>query len=174
MKRAVVVLALAGVVLTARPAVAVVCKTPPAVDHEEAMRRSEVVFVGTVLSVDDVGVNTVAVEAVLKGPPQPRRVLVQGTSGEPGIMTSADRTFQVGEHYVFHPHAAGSVGPGFHDRGGPVRDGLCTATHQVSSWHLVTGRFRPWRWARWVLIALAATLTLRAGITCRRARRRTA
>jgi MYXO-CTERM domain-containing protein len=112
------------------PAGAVKCTEAPAPDDATAAARSEVVFVGTVLSATDHGsVAEVKIEEVRKGPPQPDRVHVQGV----GPLSSGHRLFTPGQRYVFYPRPLDQAGPGFDNDGGPFKEDACTATRLLAA-----------------------------------------
>lgn len=84
-----------------RPALAS-CVAPP--DVEQAVRTSDIVFVGTVSATSNGNRwAEVVVQEVWRGADMPATVVVQG--GPAGnTMTSVDRSFQVGTTYLFFPY----------------------------------------------------------------------
>ncbi|NJD28451.1 MAG: hypothetical protein FIA92_09150 [Chloroflexi bacterium] len=110
-------IAAAFALLGAPGAVLADCMMPPPI--EEAVKSAEVVFVGTVVAVQDQGRRaTVEVEEVWRGPDLPVTTVVLGGQGEG--LTSVDRTYEVGMKYVFFP----SVDP----ESRALVDNLCTNT----------------------------------------------
>jgi hypothetical protein len=90
----------------------------PAPPIEEAVRTSEVVFVGTVTALDNGGRSaTVQVEEVWRGGEMPPTVTVLGGT-DPGRAMEDDRVFEVGVRYVFVPFVID----------GRLVDNVCTAT----------------------------------------------
>lgn len=111
---------MSGLAVPAGPAFAS-CAPPPAA--EEAVRQSDLVFVGTVAELanrDRWAVFTV--EQVWKGDPGGARVDVRAGPAEPGdgtgVATSVDRTYQLGTRYLVFARAvsqgsdAVAYGPG--------------------------------------------------------------
>jgi hypothetical protein len=93
--------AYASLAMVSAPNAQASCAMPPGV--EQAARAADVVFVGTVASTSNRDLwATVVVEEVWRGPDQPRTVLVKGGAGG-DMMTSVDRTFEVGVRYLFFP-----------------------------------------------------------------------
>lgn len=93
------------------------CMAPPPI--EEAVKQAEVVFVGTVIGVQDQGRRaTVTVDEVWRGPDLADTTVVLGGLGEG--FTSVDRTYEVGVKYIFFPLL----------EDGSLRDNLCTNTVQ--------------------------------------------
>ena len=93
------------------------CMAPPPI--EEAVAQNEVVFVGTVVAVQDQGRRaTVEIDEVWRGPDLPVTTVVLGGQGDG--FTSVDRTYEVGMTYVFFP----SVDP----ESRALLDNLCTNT----------------------------------------------
>ena len=90
-----------GLVALWAPAVAdASCAPPP--DGQELWRTADAVFVGTVTSVDNnARWATVSVDEIWSGPDQPAEVVVRGGPGDPGTMSSVDRTYEVGVRYLF-------------------------------------------------------------------------
>jgi hypothetical protein len=93
--------AAAFAILSAPGAVLADCMMPPPI--EEAVRSSEVVFVGTVVAVQDQGRRaTVEIDEIWRGPDLPVTTIILGGQGEG--FTSVDRTYEVGVKYVFFPY----------------------------------------------------------------------
>ncbi len=117
MRALVVGFAIAIATLAAAPAALASCIEPPPL--EVAFDQAPAVFVGTVDAVDFQGrLAHVSVDGVWKGEVA-SEVQVQGTDMlDPNMMTSVDRTYQVGTIYVFF------VSPG----GVGFTDNACTNT----------------------------------------------
>lgn len=95
----------------------------PAGSLRERLQAAEIVFVGSVISTDAGGsVATVAVESVWRGAVDDN-VVVRGSEGAPGTISSVDRSYQEGRRYLFVP---------WRGNGQRFRDNSCTDT-------------RPWR-----------------------------
>jgi len=95
--------------LSAPAAATASCMMPPAL--EEAVKSSDVVFVGTVTSTTNR--NTwaeVQVDEIWRGPDLPARVVVKG-GPEGNAVTSVDRSFEVGVKYLFVPYVDPNGGP---------------------------------------------------------------
>ncbi len=93
---------------------------------EEAVATAPVVFVGTVTATSNSDRTAqVRVESVWKGPRLPRHVEVQGSPAhEPGVLTTVDRRFRIGQRYLFVPLA---------ERHGPTFvDNACSSTIEYS------------------------------------------
>jgi hypothetical protein len=88
-------------------------------DIRDAMTSADIIFVGTVTATANRDTwATVTVEDVWRGPDQPAQVLIKG--GPAGnAATSVDRTFAVGEKYLFFPYA---------DPAGGISDNSCSST----------------------------------------------
>jgi hypothetical protein len=94
----------------ATPSAYASCVTPP--------RSSPNRFTGTVTQVVDEG-RTATVRT-----DDGRTVTVHGGYHDhPGVVTTVDRTYQLGEHYEFHPL----------NDADPYRDNACTATHPIAA-----------------------------------------
>lgn len=119
-RRFVLLLALAGLALLAAPgAVLADCMAPPPI--EEAVRTSEVVFVGTVVAIADQGRRaTVEVDEVWRGPDLEATTIVLG--GQGAGFTSVDRTYEPGMKYIFFPYVDSEANA--------LVDNLCTNTVQ--------------------------------------------
>ncbi|TAJ99451.1 MAG: hypothetical protein EPO36_12005 [Chloroflexota bacterium] len=90
----------------------------------EAWKTADVVLVGTVTSVaNNDRWAQVAVEEVWRGPDQPAEVVVKGGGADPGMMTSVDRTYQVGVRYLF---TLTVVGP-------DLTDNACSGTTEAAT-----------------------------------------
>ena len=105
------------------------CMMPPAV--EQAAQTAEMVFVGTVAETSNHNSwASVVVEEVWRGPDQPAAVIVKG--GPAGDMvTSVDRSFEVGVKYLFFPYAS---------EAGDLADNSCTNT---VAWSADLAQLRP-------------------------------
>lgn len=115
-----VVLSLAAVVgwSAAVPAAASCAMPEPLPD---AIRDAQTVFVGTVDSADDTGrIANVIVESVWKGEVDDH-VQVKGGPGDPQMITSTDREFDVGTRYLFVPVSG---------NGQVFQDNNCTHTRE--------------------------------------------
>jgi hypothetical protein len=88
----------------------------------ESLAASSIVFTGTVVAVSNQRIATVLVDEVWKGGPLPARVEVRGGPGDPGSITSVDRSFQQGDKYLFVPINSAP----------PFEDNACTATREYS------------------------------------------
>lgn len=83
-----------------------------------------IAFVGRVVALD--ATMTTAdfeVEEVWRGGPLPGYLRVHGGTGEPGVVSSVDRTYQPGQRYLVAPYLDG-------DR---LRDNSCTMTRPVDA-----------------------------------------
>jgi len=90
----------------------------------EAWKTADVVLVGTVTSVaNNDRWAQVAVEEVWRGPDQPAEVVVKGGGADPGMMTSVDRTYDVGVRYLFTLTVAGE----------DLTDSACSGTTDAES-----------------------------------------
>ncbi|OGO54747.1 MAG: hypothetical protein A2V84_07325 [Chloroflexi bacterium RBG_16_70_13] len=98
----------------------------------EAWKTADVVLVGTVTSVaNNDRWAQVAVEEIWRGPDQPAEVVVKGGGGDPGMITSIDRTYEVGVRYVFTLTVAGE----------DLTDNACSGTAIAESMDI--DRIRP-------------------------------
>ena len=112
-------MALAITSMSAAPALAS-CAPPPSL--EEAFADADLVFIGVVTEVTNNGrTASVDVEQVWKGPEQPFNVAVHGGPDEADLITSVDRTFELGT-YIFFPVNSSP----------PFEDNICTLTQPVS------------------------------------------
>lgn len=115
----VALMALAITSMSAAPALAS-CAPPPSL--EEAFADADLVFIGVVTEVTNNGrTASVDVEQVWKGPEQPFNVAVHGGPDEADLITSVDRTFELGT-YIFFPVNSSP----------PFEDNICTLTQPVS------------------------------------------
>lgn len=124
------VVPIAGALLwaTAVPAAAS-CAAPPGGAFN--INKTPIVFVGTVDSADDTGrIANVLVESVWKGEVD-EHVQVKGGSGNPQLISSVDRGFDVGTRYLFVP---------FKGNGQVFEDNACSATQE---WTRKVERQRP-------------------------------
>lgn len=81
-------------------------------------------FVGTVVATSNGDrIARVRVESIWNGPVIPTWVTVSGTPEQGSAATSVDRTFKVGQRYLFVPFTASS----------PFQDNACSATQPYSS-----------------------------------------
>lgn len=120
-------LALLGVLSTAGPALAD-CAAPPPL--EVATTSAEIVFVGTVNSVEGEGLwANVSVSEVWRGPDLEAIVSVHGGVA-PGEFGEDDRRFEVGLTYLFFPFVEDRV----------LRDNLCSPT---TTWAREMDKLRP-------------------------------
>lgn len=120
--RPVLLLATAALAVFAAPAlVSASCIQPPAI--EEALRKADIVFVGTVTATSNRDSwATVAVQEIWKGPDQPASLLIKGGPGG-NAATSVDRAFNSGAKYLFFPYVSG----------GELLDNSCTLTTEWSA-----------------------------------------
>lgn len=87
----------------------------------DGIRDAQTVFVGTVDSADDTGrIANVIVESVWKGEVD-EHVQVKGGPGDPQMITSTDRGFDVGTRYLFVPTSG---------NGQVFQDNACTYTQE--------------------------------------------
>jgi hypothetical protein len=104
-----------ALVVAPAPALADCQMAPPI---EEAVRTSELVFVGTVTALDNSGRSaTVQVEEVWRGGEMPATVTIFGGT-DPEQAMEDDRTFEAGVRYVFVPFVID----------GRLVDSICSAT----------------------------------------------
>lgn len=97
---------------------------------EETIRDAKLAFVGTVIDVANEGRwATVAVAEVWLGPDLPPIVEVRG-GADPGVWSSADRTFTARTTYLFLPGISE----------GAIHDGACSST---TEWTDDLARLRP-------------------------------
>ena len=83
-----------------------------------------IAFVGTVVGTSSNDrVARVKVESIWNGPVIPSMVTVSGTPDQSRAATSVDRTFKVGQRYLFVPFSATS----------PFQDNSCSPTQAYSS-----------------------------------------
>lgn len=96
------------------------CAAPPPLD--EIYAGADIVFRGTVTATAEGNdrIATVRVEEVWKGPPLPGTVVVRGGPQDTNVATSVDRSFDVGNQYLFFPV----------NRRSPFKDNICTATRR--------------------------------------------
>lgn len=104
------------------------CALPPGAGDATTLTAqldaAPAVFVGTVVGTANQGrVARVRVEFVWKGSPVPTMVTVSGTPDAASAATSVDRTFAVGQRYLFVPASATS----------PFQDSNCSGTQVYSS-----------------------------------------
>jgi hypothetical protein len=98
----------------------------------EAWKTADVVLVGTVTSVaNNDRWAQVAVEEVWRGPDQPAEVVVKGGGADPGMMTSVDRTYEVGVRYLLTLTVVGE----------DLTDNACSGTAEAASMDI--DRIRP-------------------------------
>ncbi len=124
---AAVIFVLTASVLNA-PAVAASCAGPVAPGGATSLQGqldgAVVVFVGTVVGTSNGDrVARVKVETVWKGGGIPSYVTVSGTPDGSSAATSVDRSFRVGQRYLFAPYSASS----------PYQDNNCSVTQPYSS-----------------------------------------
>lgn len=86
---------------------------------EQQIADAEIVFVGTVADLQFETTAQFQVEEVWKGT-VPADAVVLGGPGEPGVVTSVDRFWTVGQRYLVFPQA----------EGGQLRDNSCTPTRE--------------------------------------------
>jgi hypothetical protein len=116
-----------ALVVAPAPALADCQMAPPI---EEAVRTSELVFVGTVTALDNSGRSaTVQVEEVWRGGEMPATVTIFGGT-DPEQAMEDDRTFEAGVRYVFVPFVID----------GRLVDNICTST---TRWVDDFAAFRP-------------------------------
>ncbi len=123
-------LVVAGLIAMALPgpASAVLCGDRPPLD--QVIARADAAFVGTVESLtNDDRWAQVRVEDIWRGPVVTPSVEVRGGQ-EPGVWSSADRTYLAGERYLFVLDV----------RGGLFVDDTCSST---TAWVQELMRFRP-------------------------------
>ena len=114
------VLAAAVASLVGRPALASCAELP---DLETAFADAEVVFIGVVVELSNQDRTAVMkVEQVWKGPQLPAVVTVHGGPDDPGVITSVDRTFEIGTYVVFPVNSSP-----------PFEDNACTLTQRTST-----------------------------------------
>lgn len=138
--RALVAMSLvATAALIATPGIALAdCMAPPAFDA--AVETADIIVVGTVTEV----VNakrwaTVSVEEIWRGPDLPATLLIKG-GPDANAASSVDRSFEVGQRYVFFPYVAVDTEPLPGVAAGGLADNSCTST-QV--WDDSMAAFRP-------------------------------
>jgi len=105
------------------------CAMPPGL--EEQVSEAEIVFVGTVAAVRNMGrTASFSVEEIWQGPDLPEQVTVLGGPEDEMMATSADRSFTVGIRYLVAAYLDG----------GTIHDNSCSATHE---WHALLEELRP-------------------------------
>ncbi|GMR02318.1 MAG: hypothetical protein BMS9Abin20_0648 [Acidimicrobiia bacterium] len=110
----------AAIAVVPQPALAS-CAEPP--DLETAFADAEVVFIGNVVELSNQDRTAVMqVEQVWKGPQLPDVVTVNGGPSDPSVITSVDRTFEVGTYIVFPINSDP-----------PFEDNACTLTQRTST-----------------------------------------
>lgn len=98
------------------------CALPPG--GQELWRTADAVFVGTVTAVENnARWAKVTIDEIWIGPEQPAEVVVQGGGADPGMMTSVDRTYQVGVRYLFAVMVVDGV----------LADNACSGTVEVDA-----------------------------------------
>lgn len=86
---------------------------------EQQVAESQVVFVGTVVGLEDQQRTALFdVQEVWKGPDIPGQVAVRGGPGEPNMATSVDRSWRPGQRYLVMPYV----------EGGRLADNSCSPT----------------------------------------------
>ena len=97
------------------------CAEPP--DLETAFVDADVVFIGVVVELSNHDrTAAMEVEQVWKGPDLPELVTVQGGPEDPNVVTSVDRTFELGTYVVFPVNSAP-----------PFEDNACTLTQLATA-----------------------------------------
>ena len=97
------------------------CAEPP--DLETGFADADVVFIGVVVELSNHDRTAVMeVEQVWKGPDLPEVVTVRGGPEDPNVVTSADRTFELGTYVVFPVNSAP-----------PFEDNACTLTQHATA-----------------------------------------
>lgn len=120
----------ASLLLAAPGAVLADCAEPAPL--EKAVGTADIVFVGTVtVATNNRRWAQVAVEEVWRGPDQPATVVVRG-GPEGNMMTSVDRSFEIGRTYLFVPYIDPETGA--------LTDNSCTSTTEFTN---DTARLRP-------------------------------
>lgn len=103
--------------LSSPPPAAAACASPP--DPVAAMTMADVVFVGSVAEVSDLGrVATMDVLEIWKGPDIGTPVVVNGSFSGGDVVGSNDRTYQLGQTYLVVPFGTRA----------PFFDEVCSAT----------------------------------------------
>ena len=114
-------MSLALLIALARPALASCAVAPPL---RERLGEARVAFVGTVLQTTNRDRNaSVRVESIWLGPRLPERVEVTGGPSQANVVSSADRSWEAGQRYLFV----------LDDAKPPFKDDVCSATTPYTS-----------------------------------------
>lgn len=125
--------------LLAAPSVALAdCVMPP--PFEEAVKAADIILIGTVTEATNGNRwAIVSVEEIWRGPALPATVQIKG-GPDANAASSVDRSFEVGQRYIFFPYMAEDVEPLPGVAAGVLGDNSCTST-QI--WDEALAGFRP-------------------------------